>query len=75
VPPPQSSPSKPHVPPPSTMTVRVPGTSQHQGKNFLASVHGGSVLGAGRAASVNFVGLRNSYETHAKALGAEVEPR
>jgi hypothetical protein len=57
------------------MTVRVPGTSQHQGKNFLASVHGGSVLGAGRAASVDFVGLRNSYETHAKALGAEVEPR
>jgi hypothetical protein len=55
------------------MTVRVPGMSQQQGKNFLASVHGGSVLGAGRAASVDFVGLRNSYETHAKALGAEVE--
>ena len=39
--------------------VRVPGHDSQQAHAFLASVHGASVLGAGRAASVDFARLRS----------------
>jgi len=55
-----------------TFTVRVPGSTPQQGRDFLASVNGGSLLGAGRAASVDFVKLRSSYQAHAKGLQQEL---
>lgn len=66
---PQSSPAHP----PSSFQLRVPGHNSRQAHEFLASVHGGSLAGAGRAASVDFAGLRNAYETHAHELQGKVD--